>query len=203
MNSKTGDKRFDKIKVNPARFFVAWTLQGMWVFVTSIAMVVQVTSPHAESSLITSGSAGSIVGRSPTPLETFFDFATIFGLILFVAGFILEVAADGEKKKFSADPKNHGRCIDQGVWTWCRHPNYFGEILIWVGIFTLGFRTYQQSQWATAISPVLVMVLLLFVSGLPQLESGADKKWGHEAEYQAYKKRTHSMIPFLSRLKKV
>lgn len=197
-NSKNGDKRFDELKLNPARFCIPWTLQSLWVFLTSITMVVQVTSPHLPSSLIVKGMHGSLDGRSPTWQESVCDACTVVGVILWISGFALEVTADFQKIMFSFDARNAGRFIDQGVWTWCRHPNYFGEIILWVGVWLMGCRTYTESQWACITSPMLVITLLLWVSGLPQLESGADKKWGHEPEYAAYKQRTHVMIPFLS-----
>jgi steroid 5-alpha reductase family enzyme len=187
LTSEHGDRRFDKLKLNPVRFFIPWTLQALWAFLTSIAMVVQVSeSPSgadAESSSWIDG-----------------DLFALTGIVLWCAGFALEVVADLQKIAFSKNPKNRGRFICSGVWSWCRHPNYFGEITLWVGIFVMGIRTYRSTQWITAVSPLFVGLLLLKVSGLPMLEAYADKKWGAEAEYQEYKRTTHVMVPFLGRI---
>ena len=201
VTSERGDKRFDEMKRNPARFFVPWTIQGMWAFVTSIAMVAQVTTQGASSSLIPRGEVGGLLdGQNPTSLEHFFDFCTILGITMWVVGFSLEVTADFQKLAFARNPANRGRFISTGVWSWCRHPNYFGEITLWLGIFIMGIRSYHDTQWVVTVSPLFVTVLLLKVSGLPQLETYADKKWGAEAEYVEFKRNTHVMIPFLSRI---
>ena len=96
---------------------------------------------------------------------------------------------------FRADPANEGRFITTGLWAWSRHPNYFGEILLWAGIALIAFPVLQGAQLATLISPVFVFVLLTRISGVPLLESRGKKRWGDEPAYQEYKARTPVLWP--------
>lgn len=186
-----GDVRFDKMKQNPVRFFVPWTVQALWAFVTSLSAVVQLGAPHAPSYILGDSTASS-------SYSVICDCSSILGLILWAAGFTLEAVADAQKMEFASYPQNRGRFISRGVWSWCRHPNYFGEIVLWLGMFLLGVRAYRGAQWLAVLSPITVAVLLLFVSGVPILERNADRKWGHEEEYQSYKRTVHVMLPFVS-----
>ena len=109
----------------------------------------------------------------------------------------LEIIADAQKRRFNADPANRGRFIRSGLWSRSRHPNYFGEILLWVGIALVALPVLRHWRLVTLISPVFVAFLLTRVSGIPLLEKRADKKWGGQAEYEAYKKNTPVLIPRL------
>jgi steroid 5-alpha reductase family enzyme len=160
------DGRFDEIKQSSPRFLVAWTLQGLWVFLTSLAAQV----------LILSGPP--------------FDPWIVVGALLWVLGFGIEVVADRQKSAFRADTTNAGHFITTGLWAWSRHPNYFGEILLWTGLFVAGLGTWTSGQWLTLLSPVFVTFLLTRVSGIPLLERRADERWGDDPDYQAYKART-------------
>jgi steroid 5-alpha reductase family enzyme len=171
------DGRFDEMKQSPPRFLVAWTLQGLWVFLTSVAAVV----------LITTGRAQSV-----TPVH-------VVGWLMWAAGFLIEVAADRQKAAFSANVENRGRFIDVGLWAWSRHPNYFGEIVLWLGVFVSGASTYAGGEWLAVLSPVFVALLLMKVSGVPLLEERADRRWGADERYQAYKARTPVLVPRLPR----
>jgi steroid 5-alpha reductase family enzyme len=104
------------------------------------------------------------------------------------------VAADAQKSRFSANPANKGRFIDTGLWRRSRHPNYFGEIVLWIGIAIAALPVLRGWQWVTIISPAFVTLLLTRVSGIPLLERRADEKWGGQADYEAYKKKTP--VPF-------
>ena len=167
------DSRFDEIKVSAIRFFVAWTLQGLWVSFTAGAALAAITS----SSVTPIGVVGWI------------------GLGLWIAGFATEVVADRQKGAFRADPANRGRFIDTGLWAWSRHPNYFGEIVLWLGVAVLAFPELGGWQYATLISPVFVTLLLTKVSGIPLLEEKADERWGGDPEYEAYKAATPVLVP--------
>ncbi len=167
------DKRFDEIKTSFARFLVAWTLQGVWVAFTMGAALAVMTSD------------GSI------PFGVF----GWVGLTLWIAGFGLEVVADRQKRRFREDPANAGRFITTGVWAWSRHPNYFGEIVLWVGVVVVAFPALQGWQYVTLISPVFVTLLLTKVSGIPMLEERADARWGGQPEYEAYKAATPVLVP--------
>lgn len=166
------DGRFDQIKTDPVRFFMAWTLQGLWV-------------------LLTAGCALAII--SGVPREPVGWFAVV-GMIVWLAGFTIEVAADRQKSAFKRDPANDGMFITSGLWAWSRHPNYFGEIVLWVGIAIIALPVLSGWRWVTLISPVFVFVLLTKVSGIPMLEARAEERWGDDEEYQRYAATTPVLV---------
>jgi steroid 5-alpha reductase family enzyme len=168
------DARFDEIKPSFFRFLNTWTLQGLWVTFTLAAALAAITT---------------------TTRKELGVFAVI-GLLVWVFGFAVEVTADAQKSRFRADPKNKGRFIQTGLWAWSRHPNYFGEIVLWVGVAIVTLPVLQGWQWVTLISPVFVALLITRVSGVPMLEKRADEKWGGQADYEAYKERTPVLIPW-------
>lgn len=167
------DVRFDKIKTNPLRFFQTWTLQGTWVIITSASALLIITS------------------QTRLPVDIFL----IFGFAMWVVGFLIEIVADGQKSKFRANPDNKGRFISTGIWAWSRHPNYFGEILLWTGVTVMSLPLLVGWQWVTIISPIFVTFLLTRVSGVPMLEAGSNRKWGTEQAYIDYRDRTPVLIP--------
>jgi steroid 5-alpha reductase family enzyme len=167
------DKRFAGIKTSFPRFLMTWTLQGLWVSLTLAAALAAITTTER-------------VGIGTV---------TAIGLLVWVAGFGLEAVADGQKNRFRADPANKGRFIQTGLWSWSRHPNYFGEIMLWVGVAVVALPVLRGWQWVTLISPVFVALLLLRVSGVPMLEKAADEKWGGQLDYEAYKFRTSLLLP--------
>jgi steroid 5-alpha reductase family enzyme len=167
------DGRFDAIKPDFARFLLAWTLQGLWVFLTASAALAAMTA------------------ATPVPLGPL----ALLGTSVFVAGFAIEVVADRQKARFRADPRGRDRFIDTGLWAWSRHPNYFGEILLWTGVALVALPALSGWALVTLVSPVFVYVLLTRVSGIPLLESRADARWGHDPRYLAYKARTPELWP--------
>ena len=167
------DDRFDQIKTKPLRFLMAWTVQGLWVLLTAAAALAVIT------------------GGAREPLGV----VGIVGIAIWAGGMLIEIVADRQKSNFKANPDNAGRFIDVGLWAWSRHPNYFGEILLWIGMAIVAVPVLQGWQWATLISPVFVAFLLMKVSGVPLLEAKADKRWGGEDEYEEYKRRTPVLIP--------
>lgn len=174
-NRRSGrDDRFDEIKPDKLRFLGVWTVQGLWVSLTAAAAWISITSVHQ------------------VPL----GWTTWVGLALWIIGFTIEVTADLQKNRFKADPKNDGRFIKSGLWSVSQHPNYFGEILLWIGVLVIAVPVLQGWQWVALLSPVFVIVLLTRVSGIPTLEEKAKRKWGDDPEYQAYRARTPVLIPF-------
>jgi steroid 5-alpha reductase family enzyme len=167
------DARFDEIKPSLPRFLLTWTLQGLWVSFTLAAALAAITTTTRKD------------------LGLF----AILGFLVWVFGFAIEVVADAQKSRFRADPQNKGKFIHTGLWAWSRHPNYFGEIVLWVGVAIIALPVLRGWQWVTLISPVFVAVLLTRISGLPMLEKRADEKWGGQADYEAYKERTPVLIP--------
>ncbi len=167
------DSRFDKIKQSAPRFLVAWTTQGLWVVFTAAAAHAAIASDQPRS----------------------FGVWAVVGLVLWLAGFGMEAVADAQKSAFRADPANDGRFITTGLWAWSRHPNYFGEIMLWVGVAVIALPALSGWQYITLLSPVFVYLLLTRVSGVPMLERKADKRWGGEEAYEAYKARTPVLVP--------
>ena len=172
--SKAGkDSRFDNIKNRPARFFLAWTLQGLWV-------------------LLTAGTAFAVITGSKTaPL----GIVGYVGIVIWTVGMLFEIMADRQKSAFRNDPVNKGRFITTGLWSWSRHPNYFGEIVIWIGMAIVAVPVLQGWQYVTLISPVFVWFLLTKVSGVPMLEEAADERWGGQDDYEEYKRSTPVLVP--------
>ncbi len=169
------DDRFDEIKPIFFRFLNVWTIQALWVTFTAAAAWVAIT----------------------TTQRVEMDCYSYIGALLWLFGFIMEVAADAQKSKFSADPANKGKFINTGLWSRSRHPNYFGEIVLWIGIAVMALPVLQGWQWVALISPLFVTLLLTRVSGVPLLEAKADKKWGGQEDYETYKKNTPVLIPKL------
>jgi len=126
---------------------------------------------------------------SPIPSKvTRFDYC---GILIWAMGFLFEAIADLQLKRFKSKPENKGRVMDKGLWALSRHPNYFGEALVWWGLFIISLSSLINI-W-TIISPLLITFLLLKVSGVPLLEKGMKKR---NPEYEAYIRRTSAFIPF-------
>ena len=159
---------------------LTWTLQGLWVSLTLAAALAAVTS------------------NEPKGLDVF----AYIGLAVWVLGFTLEAVADLQKSRFRADSANKGSFIASGLWAISRHPNYFGEITLWTGIAIIALPVLQGWQFVTLISPVFVYLLISRVSGVPLLEKKADATWGGREAYEAYKRRTPVLVPFLGRKKR-
>ncbi|MFL0356162.1 DUF1295 domain-containing protein [Erythrobacter sp. GH1-10] len=167
------DRRFAKIKTNPPRFFVAWTLQSLWVIFTASAALIVITS------------------QDTRPLGVFFW----AGLVLWLIGFAFEVIADEQKRRFKADPANEGHFIKSGLWAWSQHPNYFGEITLWLGILVIAIPLLSGWSYLAIISPIFVTLLLTKVSGINLLDGIAKKRWGDDPEYREYTSKTPKLIP--------
>jgi steroid 5-alpha reductase family enzyme len=167
------DPRFDDIKPSFPRFLTVWTLQGLWVSFTLAAALAAITSTRQ------------------VELGAF----ALVGAIVWVFGFGIEAIADWQKRKFRAKPENAGKFITTGLWAWSRHPNYFGEIILWIGVAIIALPILRGWQWVTLISPLFVILLLTRISGIPMLEARADEKWGGDPSYEDYKAGTPVLIP--------
>ena len=170
-----GDRRHERTVqfLGPLPQRNVWTIQGLWVTFTAAAAWVGITSSQRVA----------------------FDWLAVVGLVLWAVGFAFEVVADLQKSRFKADPANEGRFINTGLWSKSRHPNYFGEIVLWIGVALIALPTFQGWQWIAIISPLFVTLLLTRVSGVPMLEKKADGKWGGQADYEEYKRTTPVLIP--------
>lgn len=175
------DDRFDAIKVNPLSFLRVWIMQGLWVSITAAAAWIAIASGDQRG----------------------FDVFTVVGIVVWAVGMLIEVVADAQKTAFKADPANQGRFIRTGLWSRSRHPNYFGEILAWIGVALVAAPVFEGWQWIGLLSPVFVILLLTRVSGVPLLEKKADERWGGDADYEAYKTATPVLVPMIVRPKAV
>ncbi|MGB1868910.1 MAG: DUF1295 domain-containing protein [Porticoccaceae bacterium] len=162
------DKRFVVMRTQFTWFLMTWTLGGLWVLVTMAAGLAAMTSD-------TSIPLGPLA---------------YLGIALWLIGMLIEVVADNQKTRFRKAPENRDRFITTGLWAWSRHPNYFGEITLWLGLSLVALPVLSGWQLATLISPIFVYVLLTKVSGIPLLERMAKKKWGSDPEFLAYTEST-------------
>lgn len=174
------DNRFTVMKTKFWWFLFTWTIGGLWVFITMAAGLAAMTSAKV------------------VPLGWF----ALIGIFLWLEGFLVEVVADHQKTRFRSKKENQGRFINEGLWSFSRHPNYYGEITLWLGIAFIAFPVLQGWQLLTLISPIFVYILLTRISGITMLERRADKKWRDDPEYQRYKETTSSLIPMFKRKNK-
>ena len=176
---RTGkDGRFDRLKTSPIRFLVPWTIQGLWVFLTMIVVIV--INSQADSA----------------PALGIWD---ALGLSIWLLGFCIEVIADNQKTAFNSEPNNQGKWIESGLWAYSRHPNYLGEILLWTGIACFGISCFTGLERFAWISPVFIYLLLTKLSGIPILDKRALEKWSDNVEYQKYRENTPALFPRLTK----
>jgi len=114
----------------------------------------------------------------------------LLGVALFALGFVFESVGDLQLARFKGDPANRGRVMDRGLWAWTRHPNYFGDAVVWWGLFALALST--PAGWVTLPAPALMTFLLLRVSGVALLERSLQKTRPGYADYVA---RTSAFLP--------
>ncbi|NBU33180.1 DUF1295 domain-containing protein [bacterium] len=173
INKMKKDVRFDGMREYFFKFLRFWLLQGATVFVVLLA--------------------ASYAFMQKDPVITWLS---ILGIVVFVKGLAIEATADMQKFIFNGKPKNKGKWIDEGIWRASRHPNYLGEMMVWIGMYLVVLPSLTGNQWAWALlSPIYIVTLLLFVSGVPLLEKSADKKWGTNPAYKKYKKEVPSVMP--------
>lgn len=165
------DTRFDKMRSSFVKFGWFWVIQATTVWVLMIASLFAFLST-TEPSLL-----------------------WIAGLLVAVMGLAIESIADMQKFRFSSNPKNKGKWIDEGLWHYSRHPNYLGEIMMWTGVYLYVATSLTMHEAVLgAVSPLFILLMLLFVSGVPILEKNSDKKWGDLAAYRKYKASTSPLL---------
>ena len=169
------DRRFREVKQNFSKFLVWWSVSALWVFLTAANALTMIINNVSSTD----------------------DLYFYFGLLLWLIGFSFEVIADEQKRRFKSDKNNKDAFISSGLWRFSRHPNYFGEILLWVGMAVIALPTLIGWQYVTLISPIFIYLLLTRVSGVNLLEERADQKWGGTEEYDSYVDRTPELIPFI------
>ncbi|KAJ0976057.1 hypothetical protein J5N97_018022 [Dioscorea zingiberensis] len=167
------DRRFDKIRNNLGKLAFSWTFQAAWVWTASLPLTIVNASD-----------------RNP-PVQA----PDIIGCIMWLIGIIIEAIADQQKLMFKNSPASNEQWCNVGVWKYSRHPNYFGEILLWWGVFAASTPVLNGAEWLVVIGPVFLTLLMLFISGVPLLEKSADKRYNGVTEYHVYKSTTSPLIP--------
>lgn len=168
------DRRFDGMREHFWRFGKFWLGQALTVW----ALMIPATLALSDKSIKT-------------------GHALVYaGVAIWLCGFVIESIADLQKYRFTHASAHKGHWVDTGLWRYSRHPNYFGEIMVWLGIYLYAWPHLSLvGRLVGSISPIFIAVLLLFVSGIPILEKSADKRWGTDPAYKTYKNRTSILIP--------
>lgn len=180
--SRKKDSRFDELRENFFAFLGFWVYQMIWVFATIVPVIF-------------------VNGDDFNPVWNALDY---IGWASYVVGFVSQVLADYQKFQFRKDASNKGIICQVGIWKYSRHPNYFGEIMIWMGIFIGTIPVIVESNssglgWFTIISPLFSIFVLLFLSGIPFAEGKNLKRWydlpDNGAAWEEYARSTAPLIP--------
>jgi len=169
------DSRFDKIRGDWKKFAGFWTIQGITVGVVMLGVMIFFN-------VYTGVDKNGIL-----PLS-------IAGLVISLLGIIIEGIADMQQFNFRNNPANKDHWTDVGLWKYSRHPNYFGEMLMWWGLFVYILPYLSGANLLAIISPLYITGLLMFVSGVPILEKKNDERYKGNAEYKRYKDSTSLVI---------
>jgi steroid 5-alpha reductase family enzyme len=167
------DHRFDGMRDDPLRFARFWLLQAITVAVVMLPVTY-------------------LLDRDDPPGIGAWSIA---GAAVWLVGLLVEAIADAQKSAFKAKAENRDRFVASGLWRYSRHPNYFGEMLVWWGLFLYTVPVLHGAAFAVVAGPVFITLLLLFVSGIPPLERSAEEKYGSDPAYREYKRRTSILVP--------
>jgi len=168
------DVRFEKAKKKFFWFLQYWMGQALWVSITSCAAVIAILK----------------VDNSDINIYT------LIGVTFWLIGFSVEVIADIQKDNFKKINDSSKNFISSGLWALSRHPNYFGEITLWFGIYIISFSSFSGIEYLTIISPLFVYLLLTRMRGINMLEKIADERYGHLSNYLKYKENTPVLFPY-------
>ncbi|KZV56494.1 hypothetical protein F511_22302 [Dorcoceras hygrometricum] len=166
------DRRFDEMRTNFGKLAFFWIFQALWVWTVSLPLTVVNSS-----------------NRNPSVQSR-----DIIGWIMWSIGIFVEATADQQKLLFKNNQENRGRWCNVGLWKYSRHPNYFGEILLWWGIFVAATPVLKNAEWLVILGPIFLTLLILFLSGIPLLEKSSDLKYGNTSEYIHYKRTTSPLV---------
>jgi steroid 5-alpha reductase family enzyme len=182
---RSKDARFDETRENFCKFLAFWVFQMLWAWLVSLPVIFVNSVPEAEQPPI--GVADGL------------------GWALFATGFLIQVVADMQKYAFRADPANKGKFCSKGVWAVSRHPNYFGEIAMWCGVWLSSCPVIVESDspgaaWVTVLGPLWTMFILLFLSGLPFSEGSSLARYYENdspegKRWDEYRERTSPIVP--------
>ncbi len=168
------DKRFDGVREYAQKFIKFFLFQGLAVWLISLSSLVTIT-------------AASDISNT--------RFISIIGILTFLSGLTIESFADYQKFQFKKNSKNKDNWIETGLWKYARHPNYYGEMLVWWGIWIFSLSIIPNLWAITILSPLTITSILLFFSGIPPLEKRYNVKYKGNKEYEKYKKSTRLLIP--------
>ncbi|MFT7183850.1 MAG: steroid 5-alpha reductase family enzyme [Oceanicoccus sp.] len=166
------DTRFNEMRKSFLKFGGFWLIQGFTVWAVLIPSILFIQNQAQEIGVL-----------------------AIFGILIWLLGLAIETIADLQKYRFKNKTENKGKWIETGLWKYSRHPNYFGEILLWFGVYIFTFTSLVGlEKWIGLIGPLYIAALIIFLSGIPLLEKKAEKRWGDNKKYQSYKDRTHVLF---------
>lgn len=167
------DERFDTIRKDILKLVRFWSFQAIavWVIMLPSTYILSLDSPGNVSALM------------------------IFAVALFLVGLSIETIADLQKFRFKNNPENKDLWIESGLWRYSRHPNYFGEMLLWWSVFIYSVPFQSGISWLTITGPLFITFILLFVSGIPPLEKKYNQRYRSNPDYQNYKEKTSLLVP--------
>lgn len=169
---KSEDFRYKKWREDWGKYFLirsylqVFLLQGFFMFLISLPVMIGISSSSPDSIILIS-----------------------LGLLVWLTGFLFESVGDYQLTAFIKDPTSSGKIMTRGLWKYTRHPNYFGEVLGWWGIFILALPS--TLWWLALLGPLTISFLILKVSGIPMLE----KRYEGNQDFEEYKKRTSAFFP--------
>ena len=166
------DERFDNYKFSFSKFLLAWMTQGLWVFICLFPILIVFSSPVNDEIIYLA-----------------------FGGLIYLVGMVIEIIADYQKTAHNKLNNKKRKFISSGLWSRSRHPNYFGEFLIWAGITIICFPVLSGFKYLALITPIFIFFLLNYISGVNLLEERAKEKWGNNPDYQKYLKITPKFFP--------
>ena len=169
---KPEDRRYRKWKEEWGRHAVIRAYMQLFLFQGLLMIIISLPVTYI-----------IVYGQSPLGLPD------VIGLFSWCVGFAFETAGDYQLLKFKRDPANRGKIMTTGLWSYTRHPNYFGEVTLWWGVYMIALSV--QKGWLTILGPLTITFLILKVSGIPLLE----EKYKDNLEFQAYKRRTSAFFP--------
>ncbi|MCP4443143.1 MAG: DUF1295 domain-containing protein [Aureispira sp.] len=168
------DKRFDQMRKKFSAIAGFWLLQTISIYIIALPVVFFLNKS---------------IDRLPS--------LSYLAIGIWAIGWFLESISDYQKFRFRNNPAHKNNFVDVGVWKYLQHPNYLGEILCWVGIWLYTMPYLSGLEWFTIISPLWIIILLVFISGIPLLQKSSAKRYGHLPKYLNYNKKVAKLIPFI------
>ena len=172
--TKGKDERFNQMRKQFFRIAGFWSLQTGSILILAIPIFILFSYTNIKTSGI-----------------------HYLGLGVWSIGWFIETISDWQKFRFKTNPSNKGKVIQHGLWKVVQHPNYLGEILCWIGVFLVVLPVLQGWQWIAIVSPLWIITLLVFISGIPLLQKQSAQKYGHLDMYRKYTSNTPLLIPFV------